>query len=121
MEKLLVTSNFSFSRRVFKRLVLQTCKNQGLFGKGVCNGRSLLLYLSRFSIKSTYNNLERIIYCQAVNIFLFYPFPKTNPVYSTNLLKTLWEKEKLPVSSNFSFSHSVFLPVWRTFFHFNQV
>ena len=35
MEKLLVTSNFSFSHSVFKRLVLQTRKNQGLFGKGL--------------------------------------------------------------------------------------
>ena len=34
-EKLLVTSNFSFSHIVFKRLVLQTRKNQGLFGKGL--------------------------------------------------------------------------------------
>ena len=33
-EKLLVTSDFSFSHIVFKRLVLQTRKNQGLFGKG---------------------------------------------------------------------------------------
>ena len=32
-EKLLVTCNFSFSHSVFKRLVLQTCKNKGLFGK----------------------------------------------------------------------------------------
>ena len=32
-EKLLVTSNFSFSHIVFKRLVLQTRKNKGLFGK----------------------------------------------------------------------------------------
>ena len=32
-EKLLVTSNFSFSHSVFKRLVLQTRKNKGLFGK----------------------------------------------------------------------------------------
>ena len=31
-EKLLVTSNFSFSHSVFKRLALQTRKNQGLFG-----------------------------------------------------------------------------------------
>ena len=30
--KLLVTSNFSFSHSVFKRLVVQICKNQGLFG-----------------------------------------------------------------------------------------
>ena len=34
-EKLLITSNFSFSHRVFKGLVLQTRKNQGLFGKGL--------------------------------------------------------------------------------------
>ena len=34
-EKLLITSNFSFSHGVFKRLVLQTRKNQGLFGKGL--------------------------------------------------------------------------------------
>ena len=31
--KFLVMSNFSFSHSVFKRLVLQTRKNQGLFGK----------------------------------------------------------------------------------------
>ena len=34
-EKLLVTSNFFFSHSVFKRLVWQTRKNQGLFGKGL--------------------------------------------------------------------------------------
>ena len=34
-EKLLVMSNFSYSHSVFKRLVLQTRKNQGLFGKGL--------------------------------------------------------------------------------------
>ena len=43
-EKLLVTSNFSFSHSVFKRLVLQTCKNQGLFGKGL-NSVSSTLWL----------------------------------------------------------------------------
>ena len=37
-EKLLVTSNFSFSYSVFKRLGLQTRKNQGLFGKGLNSG-----------------------------------------------------------------------------------
>ena len=36
-EKLLVTRNFSFPHSVFKRLVLQTRKNQGLFGKGLKN------------------------------------------------------------------------------------
>ena len=33
--ELLVASNFSFTPSVFKRLVLQTRKNQGLFGKGL--------------------------------------------------------------------------------------
>ena len=34
-EKMFIMSNFSFSDSVFKRLVLQTCKNKGLFGKGL--------------------------------------------------------------------------------------
>ena len=34
-EKLLIRNNFSFSHSVFKRHVLQTRTNQGLFGKGV--------------------------------------------------------------------------------------
>ena len=33
--ELLILSNFSFLHSVFKRLTLQTCKNQGLFGKGL--------------------------------------------------------------------------------------
>ena len=39
-EKLLITSNFSFSHSVFKSLVLQTRKNRGLSGKGLiwCKG-----------------------------------------------------------------------------------
>ena len=36
-EKLLVTSNFSFSHSVFYRFVLQALKDQGLFGKGLTN------------------------------------------------------------------------------------
>ena len=39
------------------------------------------------------------------------PFPNkflVLRVCSTSLLKTLWEKQKLLVTSNFSFSHSVF-------------
>ena len=34
-EKLLIMSNFSFSQSVFKRLVLQTRKNQASFEKGL--------------------------------------------------------------------------------------
>ena len=41
-------------------------------------------------------------------------------VCSTSLLKTRWEKEKLLVTSNFSFSHSVFHPFQRTFCDFRE-
>ena len=34
-EKLLITSNFSFSHSVFTSLVMLMCKNQSLFGKGL--------------------------------------------------------------------------------------
>ena len=43
------------------------------------------------------------------------PFPNKPwflPVSSTSVLKTLWEKKKLLITSNFSFSHSVFYPFW---------
>ena len=39
-------SNFSFSNSVFKRLVLQTCKNQGLFGKGLKVNLFSWIYMS---------------------------------------------------------------------------
>ena len=53
------------------------------------------------------------------------PFPNKPWVFlsvcSTRCLKTLWEKEKLLVLSNFFFSLRVFCPFWRTFCHFNQI
>ena len=59
------------------------------------------------------------LYCKCSNIFEYVTGKRVNPfpkkacflrVCSTSLLKTLWEKEKLLVTSNFSFSHSVFYP-----------
>ena len=50
-EKLLVTSNFSFSHIVFKRLVKKKKKNpQGLFGKGLNSGITKASYkmINRF-------------------------------------------------------------------------
>ena len=69
-EKLLDTSNFSFSHSVFKRLVLPTCKKQGLFGKGL-NFNSLGKEL-KFSLAdnksvvalmmiSVYHGIEKIV------------------------------------------------------------
>ena len=49
-EKLLVTSNFSFSHSVFKIVVLQTRKNQGLLGKGL-NGKLDIDKTIEFSLK----------------------------------------------------------------------
>ena len=51
----------------------------------------------------------------------FKPFPH-KPLFlcvrSTGPLKTLWEKEKLLVTSNFSFAHSVFYPFGELSVHF---
>ena len=51
---MLVTSNFSFSHSVFKRHVLQTRKNQGLFGKGLSKQHNFTL----IQIKSSSYNLK---------------------------------------------------------------
>ena len=52
------------------------------------------------------------------------PFPNKPwflRVCSTSLLKTLWEKEKLLVTSNFSFSLSVFYPFVELFVIFIKI
>ena len=43
-EKLPVTSDFYFSHSVFERLVLQTRKNQGMFGKGLKKESCFMAY-----------------------------------------------------------------------------
>ena len=42
-------------------------------------------------------------------------------VYGTSLLKTLWEKEKMLVTSIFSFSHSVFYSIKEINPHFSNI
>ena len=42
---------FSFSHSVFKRFVLQTCKNQGLFGKGL--SLFLFFYKKKNEVKNS--------------------------------------------------------------------
>ena len=64
-EKLLVTSNFSFSHIVFKRLVLQTRKNQGLFGKRLNLYLILMnkisLNLSQTVCRQKFSNLIKMV------------------------------------------------------------
>ena len=53
-EKLHVMSNFSFSLSVFKRLVLQTLKKQGLFGKELNQlSSSAMLGMKGFNVSAS--------------------------------------------------------------------
>ena len=56
-EKLLVTSIFYFSHSVFKRLVLQTCKIQVLFGKELYHTCPLIkaaCHINKFKLDTLY-------------------------------------------------------------------
>ena len=120
MEKLLVTSNFSFSHSVLKRLELQTHKNQQLIWE---NGGGLSEQLENTLGKGEIAHYlpgpesnQRPPFLKSCRLStelyrLRYPFPNKPwflRVYSTSILKPLWEKQKLLVTSNFSFLHSVF-------------
>ena len=64
-EKSLVTSNFSFAYTVFIRFVWQTCKNQGLFGKG--------LWVKRVNARDS-------CLCRSTNITLFFSIGKDSHI-----------------------------------------
>ena len=90
---MLVTSIFSFSHNVFWVVKSRDCVVIKLIEFFVVLLSTLLL----LALSSIYTH--------------FIPFPNKPwflRLYSTNPVKTLWEKEKLLVMSNFSFSHSVF-------------
>ena len=88
-EKLLVTSNFSFSHSVFKRLVLQTRKNQGLFGKGLkkkltdgwTNGRTHRRTFARINGPChELAGLRPVEQKIRILLFIFYIFYEYNPL-----------------------------------------
>ena len=79
---------------VFSKVILQTRKNQGLLGKG----------LNDSSCLNPFPNKPWFLW-----------------IYSTSLLKTLWEKEKMLVTSIFSFSHSVFYSIRKINHHFSNI
>ena len=75
------------------------------------------VYHQVYSVSHKSLNFTAIIFqvcCQPDNnLSTLNPLPNMpwfSRVCCTRLLKTLWEKEKLLVTSNFSFSHSVFYP-----------
>ena len=83
--------------------------------RGLMHMQQLSTQVSRTSLRS----LTRVIPSLFVNflhIKLFFPNkPWILHVCSTSLLKTLRGKEKLLVTSNFSFSHSVFYQFGKPF------
>ena len=100
-EKLLVMSNFSFSHSAFYPFG----KLSAIFFQ-IQNWHLLTL--------SNWKGLKFVVW-ERVNVTSrqLNPYQK-KPLFlricSTFLLKTLWKKEKLLVTSNFSFSHRVFYP-----------
>ena len=69
------------------------------------------LFIIEFSSFPTQSFQNRCPWVSQDMAFLVNPFPNKPwflRVYSTSLLIIPWEKEKLLVLSNFSFSHSVF-------------
>ena len=92
-EKLLVMSNLSFSHSVFKRLLLQALKNQGLFGKG-------LKWTSRIWYQSftKFWLLKNAEWKTFININLFKTFHIKLETYvvievqKTHVVLTHWEK-----------------------------
>ena len=95
---MLVTSIFSFSHNVFKRHFPHGHQKVSLTGEGL-----------------------KCIKCISENDKPFLKQALFLCVCSIHVLKTLWEKEKLLITSIYFFSPQCFLPFWRTFFHFHQL
>ena len=85
--------------------VLYPTKPWGLSRKTWC-----ILVINPHPIKTKLLTTAQIDSISEMSINPFPNKPWFLRVCSTSLLKTLWEKEKLLVTSNFSFSHSVFYP-----------
>ena len=79
-----------------------------------CGKKEILLVMSNFSF--SHNVFKSCVLLMCQNEYLWskgLTLSQTSPGFyvsavQLNLLKTLWEKEKLLVTSNFSFSHGVF-------------
>ena len=70
-QKLFVTSNFSFSHCVFKRLVQQTHKNQGLCGKGLIPfpNKPLFFHVCSTRLLKTMWEKEKLLITFPHNVF----------------------------------------------------
>ena len=71
MEKLLFMSNFSFSHSVLERLLLQTRKNQGLFGKGLNETQNIKFVSHR--VENIVGKREMLVENAGYQHFLLFP------------------------------------------------
>ena len=71
-EKLLIMSNFFFSCSVFKRVVLQTRENQGLFGKRLRTTRRYVLKLHGLCSQKLMLRVEKGFKNGFMQVLLFY-------------------------------------------------
>ena len=101
LDKSMVLFRFLQEKDVFERYYKQHLARRLLLNKSVSDDSEKNM-ISKLKVDKT---------CSYFN-----PFPN-KPwflcVWSTSLLKTLWENEKLLITSNFSFFHSVFYPFWK--------
>ena len=121
-EKMLVSSIFSFPHNVLKKLLSQTCQKVSLCGNGLIKCKTPNFVRAWFTQILTSKNALKFLYfdiCGRLNCLNLHDvplltLPQIKPwflrVCSTSHLKTLWEKEKSLITSNFSFTHSVFYP-----------
>ena len=147
-EKLLITSNFSFSQGVFKMLVSQGRQKVSLCGNGLTLNHTIVTFgvpeenaswkhcaKKRkcwwpaftlfphnvfYSIKDKFHHLTQDETClQMLPIWA-----RLNPFLnkpSTSLEKTLWEKGEIACNEQFLLLPQCFLTVWRTFCHFHPI
>ena len=114
-EKLLITSNFSFSHIVFKSCLLLMRQNEYLWNKGSTDG-----WMHRHKhIYARY--LNETIKWHVYSLTLYHKIATFNDPKERSLLKTLWEKENMLVTSIFSFSHNVFYPSKSKFQFLNHI
>ena len=95
-EKLLVTSNFSFSHSVFKRLVSQRRQKVSLCGNGLTH--------------SLINHFETVPKSKKLQTTTEMWLLKDSDIQIAE--KTMWKKVKLLILSNFTFFHNVFLKLF---------
>ena len=107
-------SNFIFSHYCFRSCLLLMCQNEYLWSKGLKANVTINIKFSLWTASTlTFDDNEICHTVKLIDCMVFNPFPNKSwflRVCSTHLLKTLWEKKKLLVTSNFFFSHSVFYP-----------